>query len=34
VQIVEVGGRAADHPIRPGIEETRYLKAFTSRGDW
>jgi 23S rRNA (cytosine1962-C5)-methyltransferase len=31
VQVIEVGGQAADHPIHPGIEETRYLKAFTCR---
>lgn len=30
-QIVEVGGQASDHPIHPGIEETRYLKSFTVR---
>jgi len=30
-QIIEVGGQAPDHPIHPGIEETRYLKAFTVR---
>ncbi len=30
-QIIEVGGQAPDHPIHPGIEETRYLKAFTAR---
>jgi len=31
VQVIEVGGQAPDHPIHPGIEETRYLKAFTCR---
>ncbi len=31
VQIIEVGGQAPDHPIHPGIEETRYLKAFIAR---
>lgn len=30
-QIIEVGGQAPDHPIHPGIEETRYLKSFTVR---
>lgn len=30
-QIIEVGGQAPDHPIHPGIEETRYLKAFIAR---
>lgn len=30
-QIIEVGGQAPDHPIHPGIEETRYLKSFTTR---
>jgi len=30
-QIIEVGGQAPDHPIHPGIEETRYLKALTCR---
>lgn len=30
-QIIEVGGQAPDHPIHPGIEETRYLKAFFVR---
>lgn len=30
-QIIEVGGQAPDHPIHPGIPETRYLKAFTVR---
>jgi 23S rRNA (cytosine1962-C5)-methyltransferase len=31
VQIVEVGGQAPDHPLHPGIEETRYLKTFICR---
>jgi len=31
VQIIEVGGQAPDHPIHPGIEETRYLKTFICR---
>jgi len=31
VQVVAVGGQAPDHPIHPGIEETKYLKAFTCR---
>ncbi len=31
VQIIEVGGQAPDHPIHPGIEETRYLKSFIAR---
>jgi 23S rRNA (cytosine1962-C5)-methyltransferase len=30
-QVVEVGGQAPDHPLHPGIEETRYLKALTCR---
>ncbi len=30
-QIIEVGGQAPDHPIHPGIEETRYLKSFLVR---
>ncbi|MGC3982190.1 MAG: class I SAM-dependent rRNA methyltransferase [Steroidobacteraceae bacterium] len=30
-QIIEVGGQAPDHPIHPGIEETRYLKALIAR---
>lgn len=30
-QIIEVGGQAPDHPIHPGIPETRYLKAFIVR---
>ena len=31
VQLVEVGGHAPDHPIHPGMPETRYLKALTCR---
>jgi 23S rRNA (cytosine1962-C5)-methyltransferase len=31
VQIVEMGGQSPDHPIHPGIEETRYLKTFICR---
>ena len=27
VQVTEMGGQAADHPIHPAIAETRYLKA-------
>jgi 23S rRNA (cytosine1962-C5)-methyltransferase len=30
-QIVEMGGQAPDHPVHPGIEETRYLKSFVCR---
>ncbi len=30
-QIIEVGGQAPDHPLHPGIEETRYLKSFFCR---
>lgn len=30
-QILEVGGQAPDHPIHPGIAETRYLKSFIVR---
>lgn len=30
-QIIEVRGQAPDHPIHPGIAETRYLKAFIAR---
>jgi 23S rRNA (cytosine1962-C5)-methyltransferase len=30
-QIVEMGGQAPDHPVHPGIEETRYLKSFICR---
>jgi len=31
VQILEVGGQAADHPVHPAIPETRYLKAYFCR---
>jgi 23S rRNA (cytosine1962-C5)-methyltransferase len=31
VQVVEVGGQSPDHPVHPGIEETRYLKTFICR---
>src|ERR1700733_729750 len=31
VQILEAGGRSADHPVHPAIAETRYLKAFFCR---
>jgi len=31
VQIIEAGGQAPDHPVHPGIEETRYLKSFICR---
>jgi 23S rRNA (cytosine1962-C5)-methyltransferase len=31
VQVIEMGGQAPDHPIHPGIEETRYLKTFVCR---
>jgi 23S rRNA (cytosine1962-C5)-methyltransferase len=31
VQVVEMGGQSPDHPIHPGIEETRYLKTFICR---
>jgi len=31
VQVVEAGGQAPDHPVHPGIEETRYLKTFICR---
>jgi len=30
-QIIEIGGQSPDHPMHPGIPETRYLKAFTVR---
>lgn len=30
-QVIEAGGQAPDHPIHPGIEETRYLKTFICR---
>jgi 23S rRNA (cytosine1962-C5)-methyltransferase len=31
VQIVEIGGQSADHPIHPAIPETAYLKAVYCR---
>ena len=31
VQVVAVGGQAADHPVHPAIPETRYLKAIFCR---
>ncbi len=31
VQVIEAGGQAPDHPVHPGIEETRYLKTFVCR---
>jgi 23S rRNA (cytosine1962-C5)-methyltransferase len=31
LQILEVGGQAADHPVHPAIPETRYLKAYFCR---
>ncbi|HEX3847659.1 MAG TPA: class I SAM-dependent rRNA methyltransferase [Steroidobacteraceae bacterium] len=31
LQILEVGGQAADHPVHPAIPETRYLKTFFCR---
>lgn len=31
LQILELGGQAADHPVHPAIAETRYLKAFYCR---
>jgi 23S rRNA (cytosine1962-C5)-methyltransferase len=31
VQILELGGQAADHPVHPAIPETRYLKALYCR---
>jgi putative intracellular protease/amidase len=31
VQVLEIGGQAADHPIHPAIAETRYLKAVFCR---
>jgi 23S rRNA (cytosine1962-C5)-methyltransferase len=31
VQLLEVGGQAADHPSHPAIPETRYLKALFCR---
>ena len=31
VRLVETCSQAADHPVHPAIEETRYLKAFYCR---
>ena len=31
VQILKLGGQAADHPVHPAIPETRYLKAYFCR---
>jgi 23S rRNA (cytosine1962-C5)-methyltransferase len=31
LQILEMGGQAADHPVHPAIPETRYLKAYFCR---
>ncbi len=31
VQILHLGGQAADHPVHPAISETRYLKAYFCR---
>ncbi|MDM4769320.1 class I SAM-dependent rRNA methyltransferase [Solimonas sp. SE-A11] len=31
LQILEQGAQSADHPVHPGIPETRYLKAFYCR---
>jgi 23S rRNA (cytosine1962-C5)-methyltransferase len=31
LQVVEIGGQSADHPIHPSIPETRYLKALFCR---
>jgi 23S rRNA (cytosine1962-C5)-methyltransferase len=31
VQVLEIGGQAADHPSHPAIPETRYLKAVFCR---
>jgi 23S rRNA (cytosine1962-C5)-methyltransferase len=31
LQILELGGQAADHPVHPAIPETRYLKAYFCR---
>ncbi len=31
VQILHLGGQAADHPVHPAIPETRYLKAYFCR---
>jgi 23S rRNA (cytosine1962-C5)-methyltransferase len=31
VQILQMGGQSADHPVHPAIAETRYLKAYFCR---
>jgi 23S rRNA (cytosine1962-C5)-methyltransferase len=31
LQILQMGGQAADHPVHPAIPETRYLKAYFCR---
>lgn len=31
VQVLEIGGQSADHPVHPAIPETRYLKAVFCR---
>jgi 23S rRNA (cytosine1962-C5)-methyltransferase len=31
LQILQIGGQAADHPVHPAIPETRYLKAYFCR---
>jgi 23S rRNA (cytosine1962-C5)-methyltransferase len=31
LQVLEMGGQAADHPVHPAIPETRYLKAYFCR---
>ena len=31
VQVLEIGGQSADHPIHPAIPETGYLKALFCR---
>ena len=31
LQILEMGGQSADHPVHPAIPETRYLKAYFCR---
>jgi 23S rRNA (cytosine1962-C5)-methyltransferase len=31
LQILQLGGQAADHPVHPAIPETRYLKAYFCR---
>jgi 23S rRNA (cytosine1962-C5)-methyltransferase len=31
LQILQLGGQAADHPVHPSIPETRYLKAYFCR---